>query len=633
MRPGTNHVQYRHANFLERSCCRSQATALATIQSHLLEMQRATPAWTNVSISSTLEKSSRKSGSAASLENADYESNQFNGASHTIESQVKTLNLSGSTASSLYRHFSRASSPVSAFETSASFQPVSYTVVEDQPELFTLWSAQTSVTHHVRTNNYAMFFRNSSRRWLRLTLSLTISFESNLWNLARLSDRGIRGTDPPTVVRTMIANLMATEGRDVPDTHLELFVGGNFLTTGSNGDQLNQFCIEKPQLMTEAALRITTNMLYHAGCRCISEQDVTTIPLPNRRRNFWFISSNRESQWLLDFRFGSDQDTNEILLYRLNVLHSLQGKPGICPFVGVVLDQDTKVAKGFLAEAPAMGFLFREILSKIGNDEHIPWKRRERWCKNIVQALTEVHSKGYVVGELGDIHHSGICLDSNDCAVLYSFRPSLGIDTDCGQTVIPPEFGGANKIGSIISRTATPQSDIFLLGLTIWIIAGCKEPVSLDRSLHLPILGGDVPAYLNNVIAACRKPNPFDRPAAWKILESFPPETGQDRATNRPTSSGVAGSSVSQHGALQQARRLYDSFVTCNTRSCRRLCCDHLFNCTVCDEGGYDLCPHCFEDGRHCRDDSHLLKEQRVGVPGMKYSSVRENGRRESFHW
>lgn len=76
-----------------------------------------------------------------------------------------------------------------------------------------------------------------------------------------------------------------------------------------------------------------------------------------RRPNNFFIAY-LQSRWVLEYRFGSDKPHIDAHVYILEVLHCLRGAPGINPFIGVVLDDDSGIINGFLCELPAKGKLF-----------------------------------------------------------------------------------------------------------------------------------------------------------------------------------------------------------------------------------------------------------------------------------
>ena len=50
--------------------------------------------------------------------------------------------------------------------------------------------------------------------------------------------------------------------------------------------------------------------------------------------------------------------------------------------------------------------------------------------------------------------------------------------------------------------------------------------------------------------------------------------------------------------------------LTAFTVQCNN-CSDNIpgahFHCSICEDGDYDLCPHCHESGVHCEDDEHFL--------------------------
>lgn len=81
-------------------------------------------------------------------------------------------------------------------------------------------------------------------------------------------------------------------------------------------------------------------------------------------------------------------DTVEEFLYEINALHCLSGSASVIQFGGVIVDNEEKLLKGLLISYAKQGALVDVLFDNKGD---LPWQRRERWAKQVVQGLSEVH--------------------------------------------------------------------------------------------------------------------------------------------------------------------------------------------------------------------------------------------------
>lgn len=276
-----------------------------------------------------------------------------------------------------------------------------------------------------------------------------------------------------------------------------------------------------------------TGMLRHLNCPRYFESELIQRPLRAQFQNWDFIA-NLDSRWVFEFRFGSDKAQVNAHLYTLQVLHCLHGAPGINPFLGLVLDDESKIVKEFLAEFSIGGNLL-DLLAR-----PVEWERREKWCRQIVQSVTEIHSKGFVVGCLAAQLTGGIQIDDEDNVVLGCFQTTFAFD-NAPERTLPPEYRHLQLTEG--SLRALPRTDIYQLGLLLWQIAANKHSlrssdlwknagwltnantIGTEFHAHLvrvPMQGEIVPQYLKDMIAACRDEDPDLRPPARELLKRFP---------------------------------------------------------------------------------------------------------------
>jgi hypothetical protein len=81
-------------------------------------------------------------------------------------------------------------------------------------------------------------------------------------------------------------------------------------------------------------------------------------------------------------------ETVDEFLYEINALQRLSGSTSVIQFGGVITDNTGQHLKGLLISFAEKGALIDVIYDGKGR---LPWKRRERWAKQIVQGLSEIH--------------------------------------------------------------------------------------------------------------------------------------------------------------------------------------------------------------------------------------------------
>lgn len=81
-------------------------------------------------------------------------------------------------------------------------------------------------------------------------------------------------------------------------------------------------------------------------------------------------------------------DTVEEFLYEINALHRLSDARSVIKFGGVITDNDGWQLKGLLISYAEQGALVDVLYDGRGE---LSWRRRERWAKQIVQGLSEIH--------------------------------------------------------------------------------------------------------------------------------------------------------------------------------------------------------------------------------------------------
>jgi serine/threonine protein kinase len=298
----------------------------------------------------------------------------------------------------------------------------------------------------------------------------------------------------------------------------------------------------------------------------------------------------------------------------LKLHNSLRDCSGVARFIGVVLDETRTHLRSYLYESPTIMTLQRLFTIASAKSETIPWSIREIWSQQIVNAVSEIHSRSLVVGVL---NMEAISIRADGAAILTRVKTShRHLENEKGN--MPPELRNILKDGDNNQRQMMSfRTDIFQLGFVLWLLAEHKSGsgasylcvnsacTAFPRSkctaehtnpIELPDCYSGVPPYFTKIIRECRSPDPRGRPTAHALAEnlafkaSIPPDT--IRLVNR---------------FAQET----DYFcVTCD--ECGELTSDIHYHCNVCRLGNFDLCLKCFVLGVRCMNSEHRLVKRLI---------------------
>ena len=332
-------------------------------------------------------------------------------------------------------------------------------------------------------------------------------------------------------------------------------------------------------------------------------------------------------------------------LYNIRLLHCMKGRSGFAKLVGIVTDKHITQAKSFLIEYPRA----RHRLGFIAQSQPLPWTRRERWARQLLEGVYEAHSKGFVIGTLLRFGPP-LVIEGSDSILLWHFKSKFPMGSDV-DLYYPPEFQHYRYASQTTSEAdsggISTKTDLYHLGLLFWLLAEnlptrdspicirnrCREVLNSECDdshrdpITLPELSTDIPQYYKDIVSACRGENPQDRLCARTLLEWFPPLTQHDHLPyENSETQNVDIPAINDSGGNGGVSPQY-----CD--GCRLPCGNVFFHCSVCDMGDYDICDKCYESGAHCYEKEHLLEQNRkIGswtVPWKYHSSVNESGTRE----
>lgn len=242
-------------------------------------------------------------------------------------------------------------------------------------------------------------------------------------------------------------------------------------------------------------------------------------------------------------------DSVDEFLYEVNALTELVDAKNVIQLKGLVVNEDKTLIKGLLLSYADQGALI-DILydSKEGHIPRVPWERRERWGKQIVRGLSNIHEAGFVQG---DFTLSNIVIDENDEAQIIDINRR-----GCPVGWESPEMVPLVESGQRLSMYIGVKSDLYQLGMVLWALAMERdEPERQPRPLTLDDVDAEVPHYYQNLAAICLAEKSKQRLAARDVLalfdapemaEDYLPVSSKETHTRVPTSDNWDGSSSGQ---------------------------------------------------------------------------------------
>lgn len=217
-------------------------------------------------------------------------------------------------------------------------------------------------------------------------------------------------------------------------------------------------------------------------------------------------------------------DAVEEFLYEINALCSLSDAKSVIKFEGVIVDDKSELIKGLLISYAEQGALV-DLIYDYKNSEQMSWERRERWARQIVEGLSEIHEASFVQG---DFTLSNIVIDHDNNAKIIDINRR-----GCPVGWEPPELARLIESGQRISIYIGVKSDLFQLGMVLWALAAQEdEPERQERPLARSLNRySTVPEYFKDIVRACLSDSPRDRPSAKTILQQFPDRTMEHSRT------------------------------------------------------------------------------------------------------
>ena len=520
-----------------------------------------------------------------------------------------SMNDSSSTIDRLHAKFS--GSPDYCLESTPSFYPEQYSTESLFSEPVFIIAMKVSLEDY-RTQKYFLLYAEKPRRWRRIIVLATfngVREQSAISQVSATDNSDHSCKILPKALQSFLNTLLP---------QLKLFSSVSELSLSLREDEGGQIVSESSKIevaedLLEKEMSNEDQILQDIedlGCaKFLESQIMVKSRISSSCYHVW-VENGECVERKAPFASAGKQGENgfQDFFNDLKLLNSLRGCAGVVQLIGVVLDETRLHLRSYLYESPAIMSLKRVFTFANSKSETIPWPIREIWSSQIIKAVSEVHSKGLIVGVL---ELSSVGLRADGTAILTRLQTSqrhLQNEKGC----MPPELRNASKSNDAAQgKIMNFRTDVFQLGYILWLLAehrsnisGYLCPKSACTSfprymcsanhadpVELPACCGDIPPYFSDIIRECRSPNPRARPTARKLAE------------------GVPYTSESPPGIIELVETYAPSvnYFLVHCDECGVLASNLHYHCNVCFLGDFDICPACVAQGIHCFAPEHRL--------------------------
>ncbi|PHH65814.1 hypothetical protein CDD81_1183 [Ophiocordyceps australis] len=378
-------------------------------------------------------------------------------------------------------------------------------------ELDTTWILNLSMQFRdlSRREKFFVTYREQEHHWRRVTISLDYrdappnSLERDLlqMDLLRTGNQ-----------RQKIAKIYEAIRESIPDIQFYDTVTNLKLET-TNG-RLHVHVVQDGQ---EIIRYPRVSHLRHLGCRRVRESEIFFDSHMSG-----FVYKVRVHGHVLIKKEIPSQDTIDEFLYEVNALNSLRHTRDVVKFYGVVVDDHDEFVKGLLISYASRGALIDLIFERCkGKRFKIPWTTKERWARQMMQGLADIHEAGFVQG---DFTLSNIVIDEAGNAKIIDINRR-----GCPMGWEPPEATPIVEAGHRITMYIGIKSDLYQLGMVLWALAmeyyepeACRRPLLLDAKV-------EVPDWYRQITEICLSTDPRMRLQASTLLDLLPPSIKLDQ--------------------------------------------------------------------------------------------------------
>ncbi|KAK4165988.1 Traf2 and NCK-interacting protein kinase [Cladorrhinum sp. PSN259] len=292
----------------------------------------------------------------------------------------------------------------------------------------------------------------------------------------------------------------------------------------------------------------STRMIRHMGCRRVKERE---IQFDSHMSGF--VYKVRVHGQVLIKKEIPGPDTVDEFLYEINALNSLRSSRNVIQFYGVVVDDREERVRGILISYAEQGALVDVLYD---HDHSLDWAIREKWARQIVAGLSEIHEAGFVQG---DFTLSNIVIDDQGNAKIIDINRR-----GCPVGWEPPEATPLIESNQRISMYIGVKSDLFQLGMVLWALATQDdEPEAQGRPLRIDA-DVEAPTWYCRIVEICLSENPRDRIQALHLLGLFPEpeeETGQASGSFAPANDNLHYAPIDYMSGNMEIPRANTPFV------------------------------------------------------------------------
>ncbi|OAQ95878.1 hypothetical protein LLEC1_05366 [Akanthomyces lecanii] len=368
-----------------------------------------------------------------------------------------------------------------------------------QTELENVWILNLSMHFRDRSKREKFFltYRERDTLWRRVTISLDYR------NAPPDSLEGELST--MTLQRDKSAKIYEAIRDSLPD--IQFYDTATNLKLQTSEGRLHVHVVEDANEKIEYP-RVET--LQHLNCLMVKECDIEFDAHMSG-----FVYKVRVGDQVMVKKEVPGAEVVEEFLYEIHALHSLQDSDHVIGFRGLVTDDDNEIVKALLLDYCPKGTLMDRIYDDCKTTYlGIPWRKRERWARQIIQGLADLHESGFVQG---DLTLANVVLDDKENAKIIDVNRR-----GCPVGWEPPEARPLVDTNQRLSLYIGVKSDLFQLGMVLWALAMEEdEPEIQGRPL---LLGPEVniPDWYRQITEICLSHDPRSRLMASQLLTMIP---------------------------------------------------------------------------------------------------------------
>ncbi|KAL6881260.1 serine/threonine protein kinase [Trichoderma novae-zelandiae] len=424
----------------------------------------------------------------AEIADVDARASMYSDLPHAI-----TTDMDGNEADDEYTAQDAASVADSRSVTASQYEAMIHDELERE------WILNLSMHFRDRSKREKFFvtYREQDHMWRRVTVSLDYrdAPENSLeWDLNHTKYQRDKSAKIYEAIRDSLPDIQFYD--TVTNLKLETTDGRLHVHVVEDGNEI----IHYP----------TVSQVRHLGCKRVKERDIVF----DSHMSGFVYKVSVQGHMLIKKEIPSP-DTVEEFLYEVNALNGLRFSRHVIDFYGVVVDDNDEHVKGLLISFAGQGALIDIIFENCKeNDFGLPWETRERWARQIVQGLADVHESGFVQG---DFTLSNIVIDDNgDAKIIDINRRGCPVGWE------PPEATALIESNQRLSMYIGVKSDLYQLGMVLWGLAMLEdEPETQGRPLMLgPEI--NVPDWYRQMTEICLSDDPRMRLQAASLLRMFP---------------------------------------------------------------------------------------------------------------